>query len=206
MATVSNSDIRKVRKWYLKEGLSVNDIAKKLHVTSGAVFYFMRRNGIKRRKIKDANALRFLRQAASFSLKKLENENERSLKVAGVMLYWAEGSKWDGEKIVDFANSDKDMIQLFLRFLREICGIEEKKLRVFCYFHKGQNVKRNMRYWSRITGVPLSRFSKPYIRLDSGEKKIDKMPYGMVHIRYGDKKLLCQIREWIEEYKVTYIG
>ena len=30
---------------------------------------------------------------------------------------------------------------------------------------------------------------------------IRTMPYGLVHIRYADKKLLTVIKKWIEEYK-----
>ena len=35
------------------------------------------------------------------------------------------------------------------------------------------------------------------------EKKL-KMPYGLVHIRYSDKKLLLLIKKWIDDYKEKY--
>ena len=34
--------------------------------------------------------------------------------------------------------------------------------------------------------------------------KENKMPYGLVHIRYNDKKLLFLVKQWIKEYKDTH--
>ena len=39
---------------------------------------------------------------------------------------------------------------------------------------------------------------------DSQVDKIGKMPYGLVHIRYADKKLLNLLRQWIEETKKLF--
>jgi Tat protein secretion system quality control protein TatD with DNase activity len=38
-------------------------------------------------------------------------------------------------------------------------------------------------------------------------EKQNKMPYGLVHIRYSDKKLLALIQKWTKEYlKENNIG
>jgi hypothetical protein len=103
--------------------------------------------------------------------------------------------------MVDFANSDKDMIILFLKFLRNICGVDEKRLRVYSYFYANQNVNKNTNYWSKITKISKKQFTKPYIRKDYDENKTDKMPNGLIHIRYSDKKLLNLIKNWINKYK-----
>lgn len=122
------------------------------------------------------------------------------------MLYWGEGSKWDGEVTVDFANSDEKMIKLFLVFLRKVCGVREKKLRVFAYFYANQKINKNINYWSKVTRIPKNQFTKPYIRKDFKESKKDKMPHGLIHIRYADKKLLNVIRNWIDEYSWFFKG
>lgn len=115
------------------------------------------------------------------------------------MLYWGEGSKWQGEKIVDFANSDTDMIKVFLRFLREVCVVNEEKLRVYLYCYANQNQESLISYWSEVTKISKKQFSKPYVRKDYDSNKKGKMKYGLVHIRYADKKLLNLIRTWIKE-------
>ena len=58
--------------------------------------------------------------------------------VIGAMLYWGEGYKGDDKnpaKLVDFANSDPDMIKIFLKFLRTVFKIDEKKIKcIYCSF------------------------------------------------------------------------
>lgn len=122
------------------------------------------------------------------------------------MLYWAEGAKYEGGTVVDFANSDPAMIAIFLKFLRCVCGVNEKRLRVYPYFYSNQNLKENLRFWQTITGIPQQQFTKPYVRKDYRIEKKSKMPFGMIHIRYSDKKLLLLIKEWINEYKVKITG
>ena len=116
------------------------------------------------------------------------------------MLYWAEGST-AGDMTVDFANSDKDMIALFLKFLRKVCGIDEDRLRVYSYFYANQNISKNINFWSKVTKIDKKQFTKPYIREDYDKNKTQKMPYGLIHIRYSDKKLLNLIKNWINGYR-----
>ena len=160
----------------------------------------MRKNGLARRKTHESNTIRFNRAEPSFKLKKINNQKLRILKIIGTMLYWGEGSKSD-EMTVDFANSDKDMIVLFLKFLREVCGVDEKRLRAFPYFYANQNVSKNINFWSKVTKVSKKQFTKPYIKKDYDKNKIHKMPHGLIHIRYSDKKLLNLIKDWIGNYK-----
>lgn len=200
MATIDKKLISQVKKLYYKDKLSVQGVADRLEVSIDAVIYCMRKNGLARRKSSESNLINFERCIPSFKLKKINTEKLRILKTAGVMLYWGEGYK-AGKDMVDFANSDKDMIRLFLKFLRKVCGIDEKKLRVYSYFYVNQKVKNNIDFWSKVTKISKKQFTKPYIRDDYREDKIDKMPHGLIHIRYSDKKLLNLIKNWIEEYK-----
>lgn len=201
MATINKRSVKKVKELYYTRQLSVNDVADKLGVSIDAVFYCMRKNRLKRRKRHESNAIRYIRQKPSFQLKKIDDEKLKILKVIGTMLYWGEGYKADKTCMVDFANSDAGMIVLFLKFLRKVCGVNENKLRVYSYFYSNQDIDKNINYWSELTKINRSQFTKPYIRKDFREDKKDKMPYGLIHIRYGDKKLLNLIKDWINEYK-----
>lgn len=200
MIATNKKLLKEVKRFYYKEKLSVQDVANKLNVSIDAVFYCMRKNGLKRRKANESNSIKYEKATPSFKLKKLDSEKLRILKTIGVMLYWGEGHKL-GKTTVDFANSDNDMISLFLKFLRKVCGIDEKRLRVYAYFYSNQDVNKNINYWSKLTKISRSQFTKPYIREDFREDKKDKMPYGLIHIRYSDKKLLNVIKNWIKEYK-----
>lgn len=200
MATIDKNKIKQIRKLYYVDKLSVQDVADKLKVSIDAVVYFMRKNCLKRRKSSESNSIKFNRCAPSFKLKKIKGKKIEILKVIGVMLYWGEGYKV-GKHTVDFANSDENMIKLFLNFLRNVCGVDEKRLRVYLYCYANQNIPRCVNFWSKVTKISKKQFTKPYIRKDYKDDKIGKMPYGMIHVRYSDKKLLEIIKNWIEEYK-----
>jgi len=203
MATIDKSRIKKIKKLYYIDKLSMQDIADDLGVSINAVVYCMRKNALTRRKSNESNSIKFDKQALSFSLKKIKNNKLEMLKVIGVMLYWGEGYK-AGKHTVDFANSDEGMVKLFLNFLRNICGVDEKRLRVYLYCYSNQNIPKCVDFWSRITKINKKQFTRPYIRKDYKEGRIGKMPHGMVHIRYSDKKLLEIIKNWIEEYKMKF--
>src|SRR3989344_241860 len=53
---------------------------------------------------------------------------KNQLFIAGLALYWAEGSK-DPSESVKFANSDPNMIALIMRWFSEVCNIHENKFR-----------------------------------------------------------------------------
>lgn len=194
-----------VEKLYHAEGLSTIEIAKKLHVSVWAVLGFMRRSKIARRTFKEANSLNFDKKPLSFLLKKKLRPAQEKLKMAGVFLYWGEGAKLRGGNcMVDFANSNPLMIRVFMRFLREICGVNEKRLRVYLYCYSNQSIETLLNYWYKITSIPLNQFTKPYIRKDFSLDKKGVMEYGMIHVRYADKKLLIQIDNWIKEYSAFF--
>lgn len=206
MYKLGHLQFKLISELYFGEGMSAREIGEELGVGIQTVYRYMKRYGIETRNNAECNQVSFARKKFSYSVKKILTQEESELKLAGVMLYWAEGSKSDGSNTVDFANSDPRMIQLFINFLRAICGIDETKLRILLYCHGNQNVTSLLNFWSKIIQVPVDQFTKPYIR-DVG-KIVSKrvMKYGLVHIRYCDKKLLIQIKEWINEYSRNYIS
>jgi len=200
---LSKEYLRKVKSLYYTKGYSAREVAEELRVSIDVIYKFMNRHGLERRSFEESNRIRFEKEKLSFSLKKRLTEKERQLKIAGIMLYWGEGSKSNPKNrlwTVDLANSNPKMIKIFLKFLRSICGINEKKLRVYMYAYSDQDIKKLLTYWQNITGIPLGQFTKPYIRRDFLPEKSGKMKYGLIHIRYSDKKLLLQIEKWIDEY------
>ncbi len=202
MTTLSKSLIEKL---YYKKGLSTIEISKRLRISVWVVLGFMRRNNIIRRSFNEANRIYFEKKPSSFLIKKRLSKKEEKLKTAGVFLYWGEGAQLQGKNCsVDFANSKPEMVRVFLNFLRKVCGIDEKRLRVYLYCYSDQNIESLLNYWYKVTQIPLGQFTKPYIRKDFLAEKSGKMKYGLVHIRYADKKLLYKIDNWIKDYCKTF--
>lgn len=204
MATILEKDLSSVKDFYYKKFYSAREISEKFNVSIDAVYYFMRRYKLKRRNFSEENKSRFSRKKPSFILKKKLSNREKELKIVGSILYWGEGYKTEKSCTVDFANCDPAMITIFLNFLRNICGIQESKLRVLLYCYSNQNIDQLLKFWSKKTSIPIEQFSKPYVKQIFEKPQENKMPYGLIHIRYHDKKLLLLIKKWIEEYKIIF--
>ena len=196
-------NVNRVKNLYWNKEQSMKETAGKLGVSFWRLYNFMNKNNILRRQPAEVNYLS-TKHKPKFKVKENIALEEEKLKIAGVMLYWAEGAL--KRNTVDFANSNPDMIRIFLRFLREICGVDESRLRVYLYGYSYQDLTELKNYWHRITDIPLNQFTKPYIREGALNASNRKLPYGLVHIRYNDKKLLELIGCWIKEYGFIWAG
>ena len=78
--------------------------------------------------------------------------------------------------------------------------VPKEKLKVYLHLYSDMSVKKEIGFWSKILSIPLSQFTKPYIRKDFKPEKSGKMKHGLAHIRYSDKKLFLKIQGWIKEY------
>lgn len=186
-------------------GLSAQQVADQMGIGINAVFYTLRKLKIPRRSKKESNLIRFEAKSLSYTIKQSLTAREEQLKLAAVLLYWAEGYKV-GKTGLDFANSDPDMALIFITFLRDICNVDESKIRCFIYAYDGQDVENLHRFWSTFLKVPRKSFTKPYIKHAVESKRGPRMLKGLVHVRYCDTKLLRQMLIWIDEYRAECVG
>ncbi len=192
-----NLNPEEIEKLYWEKNYNINEIAGRFNISFWKLYNFMGRHNISRRNRSEAG---FLLNSLKPQFKVKENLTiaEEKLKIAGIMLYWAEGTL--GGNTVDLVNSNPEMIKTFLKFLRQICGVSERRLRVYLYAYSYQDIKKIKTYWNRITEIPLSQFTKPYIKKENANLTNRKLEYGLVHIRYNDKRLLFLISSWITEF------
>ena len=184
-----------------RSGLSAQQVADYFNVSIHASYYTLRKLKIPRRSAQETNRIRFDAKPLSYELKTGLTKSEEQLKIAAIMLYWAEGYKV-GKGTVDFANSDPDMVVIFWKFLSEICRVDKKRVRLHLYAYEGQNTESLMRFWCKLLKLPRHHFGKPYVKkaAEHGPRG-PRMIHGLVHIRYSDKKLFEQIIGWIDEYR-----
>lgn len=109
--------------------------------------------------------------------------SERDLLITGTALYAGEGAKRDGG--VRFANTDPAFIALFCRWLRHFFTIDESRLRVVLYLHADLDLDAAMTYWSHLTGVPFTRFGKPYRAPTDPTIRTAKHEFGCCTVRYS---------------------
>ena len=199
VAALSDPQQKEAARLY-KNGLSAQQVATHLSVSLDAMYYTLRKLKVPRRTAQETNRIRFEAKPLSYNVKTKLTGEEEQLKLAAIMLYWAEGYKIG--KTIDFANSDPQMAIIFKRFLSEICRVDEKRVRGHLYLYEGQNTKELTRYWSKLLSIPEAQFTKPYIKKGAlPGPRGPRMVHGLVHIVYCDTKLLRQILKWIEEYQ-----
>jgi len=185
-------DFEKLREMYWNKGYSTWEMGRKLKISQWQVVHLMRKYDIPRRTASETRKIQFERKPLSYNKRKKLSSKEQSLYEAALMLYWAEGVKV-GEHTVDFTNSDKRMVQIFLSCLRNIYRVKEDRLRVLLYCYANQDQHKLIKFWSKALSISPGQFTKPYMRQDFNRNKKHKMSHGLVHIRYNDKRLFSQI-------------
>jgi hypothetical protein len=191
----------KISKMYLEEKLSMAQIANKLKLSSSVIRYWLDKNKIPRRSRSEAINSWYLTELHKkpFQLKTKFSYSDENLKTAGIMLYWGEGAK--SENVVKFTNSDPAMIKVFLQFLRNICGIDESRLKALVHIYPDHNEKELILFWIKKTGIPKNQFYKSYLHERKKGTYKNKSEWGTLTINYPDKRLLAVILEWINYYK-----
>ncbi len=88
--------------------------------------------------------------------------SKRDLFIAGLFLYWGEGSKTTNAS-VGLTNTNPAMLKFYIHWL-ELFGITRKDLKVSLHLYSDMNVKKQEQYWSKELNIPISQFRKSYIK------------------------------------------
>ena len=170
--------------------------------------------------LKKNNDLAIKRGLHKFNLersKKINEENEimrtegtaqigkisyRELFLIGIALYWGEGTKSErnSNRSLSIANSDPDMIAVFLKFMRDILKIKEEKITAGIHVYPSTNVVEARNYWSSIIKLDSHKF---YIvnqvsRASRSKRPYNSLPYGTAVIKVCDRKLFFKMKGMIK--------
>ena len=172
-------------EFYISEKLSETQVAARLSIAPKHVRRVLNRHKVSRRTRSEAIRYLYITKfnKKPFDLKKDLSKKEQTLKIAGVMLYWGEGSK----RVCELVNSDGKMIKCYLSILRNVFNIPEGHISPTLRIFSGMNRKECLNYWSNITGILKKRF---IIRLNDGGTR-GRTKYGMcrIIIRKGSNTL-----------------
>ncbi len=202
-----------------KQGWSYNIICERLKVSKSTLSCWLSEvpyipNAAVRKRIKEGPA----KSSALSHKKKLERIavinaqavseigqlTKRDLWMLGLGLYIGEGTKLYNTTQV--ANSNPDVIRIAMKWFREICGLTREHFSLIVHLHPDTDQEKALRFWSKVSGIPLSQFGKTIMdaRQNKSRIKYRILPYGTVHIRiksHGKKEygvvLLRRILGWI---------
>ena len=126
----------------------------------------------------------------------------KTLCIVGSALYWAEGYK-AGVNMVNFSNSDPQMIKLMMRFFREVCGVPSSRFRGALHLHPHLDENKARKFWAQASGIPLKQFHKTQFAVSKASKnKRDTLPSGTFRIVIADTSLRSKINGWIKGLEI----
>lgn len=224
--TEKKKNARKLRR----KGKSIKEIAKKLSVSPASVHQWCQDINLTplQRKRLDQNvfdalqkgrrkvaynqrqkSLKEIKELKIKGAKEINGLNKREFLIAGAALYWAEGFKKDSR--LGFANSDPDMVKFFLKWLIENCEVPRAdiRLRVGLNISHKSRIKEVENYWSKITGIPLPQFQKPFFQKFKWKREFKKPEkyFGVLRIRANKQRVLFRkIHGYIKGLKQNAAG
>lgn len=183
-----------------KKGYSINELVRKLSIPKTTVWHHIHNIiltpkylALLKSKIGGSHQRKEKNWATARKVaKEILKSANREYVIAFTMLYWAEGSK----NSCDFVNSDGRMINLCINILVKVFNVSKDRLTPTIRIFSGMDEKKCLNYWSKITGLPKSRF---FVRINDGGAK-SRTKYGMcrIMIKKGSNTLKL-INSLIEE-------
>lgn len=184
-----------------KKGVSVKEIAKHLMVSKATASIWVRDIiltieqlealkkssllGAERGRLKNALLQKKkwndnLENEKLLAAKIINNLTSREFLIAGLALYWGEGSR--KVRRVEFCNSDPKMVQFLISWLRQCFNIQLYEITCCIGINEIHRDREQLvkEYWSKISGIPLVQFRKT-----SFKKAQSKKVYENFHDHYG---------------------
>ena len=134
----------------------------------------------RRRKTRWANGLKTRSAYLEQGVQDMEQLRDIDIMMLGLGLglYWGEGSKTSRGSI-ELSNTDPRVIQIHVLFLVKCLNISVSKMRCHVGLHSHLSIQKAEKYWSGISGIPLSQFQKTSIQKSrAGKGERDRLPFG----------------------------
>lgn len=191
-----------------KEGKTYNEILEIVPVAKSTLSLWLREVGLsksQKQKLTAKKRSSQLRGGARRHEMRLEEErvmlkraindvgliSDRDLFLIGVALYWAEGAKRNADKpgvMIDFGNSDPEMLKLFIAWLRKFAGTKDDEivLRLHLHINHAHREEELKKLWSSKLNMPQGLFKRTVYKKHNPKTvrhKIGKEYIGLVSLR-----------------------
>lgn len=89
--------------------------------------------------------------------------NNREIFLAGLILYWGEGTKAQRNSLI-VSNSDPSVIKFFIYWLTKTLSVPRSNIKIYLHLYKDMKIDKEVKYWSDILAIPRKQFNRPYIK------------------------------------------
>lgn len=133
------------------------EISNELNVSVSAVDWWMKKHNISKRARSAANYEKYNKNGDPFKIKHITNLNDALLYGLGVGMFWGEGNKVSSTSL-RLGNTDSALIRIYLKFLRDICGVNEKKIRFGLQIFNDSDPINAKNFWIEELSVESDQF------------------------------------------------
>jgi hypothetical protein len=194
-----------------KEGASYSQIKEKLRVSKSSLSLWLHDMPLpekRLRELRDWNAVRIERfrdtmrhkresrwvEVRKRAVKDIRKLNKREFFIAGLFLYWGEGTKTSVAS-TSLSNTDPAMIRFFIQWL-QLLGVSRDRLKVYIHLYSDMDARRELHHWSKVLDLPLTAFRKPYIKTSkrSGLSYPQKFTHGTCNLIYENRDISEYVR------------
>ncbi|KKU16167.1 MAG: hypothetical protein UY26_C0001G0004 [Candidatus Jorgensenbacteria bacterium GW2011_GWA1_48_13] len=189
-----------------KEGKSYSQIKSSIGVSKGTLSYWLRDFPLPEERIRELrdwsqqrieryrqtrlrtkedrlNKIYFEQKRIIFPLSK------RDLLIAGLFLYWGEGSKSKLPEL-EVANTDPAVPKFFIYWVTKFLKLEKSKIKAHLHLYNDMDVAKEINFWSSALDIPKTQFTKPYIKKNSSELiNRGTFGHGTCTIRIGNARV-----------------
>ena len=177
-----------------KQELSYSEIKKRLQVSKSTLSLWLRNYPLSKQRINElrgSNEKRIekyretrkktredrLKKYYLEQKKKVFPLDKRDIFIAGLFLYWGEGSK---SKPTDLflSNTNPSIINFFIKWMETVFKIPRSQLKFRMHFYEDMDVKKETAFWAKTLNVSETQFANPYIKKTSSWRINEKGSFG----------------------------
>lgn len=115
--------------------------------------------------------------------------------IAGLMIYWGEGDKLSKYRC-SIANTDPIMIKLFVQFLKNICCLNNSKIKAWILLYPDLEEKVCKKFWIENASLEERSFNKSMVI--KGKHKTSRLSFGVCSVGVSSAYLKRKILKWID--------
>ena len=210
-----------------KEGKSYSEILKIIPVAKSTLSLWLRSVSLSKKQkqtltlkklqaawrggeVKKINRLKRSKEIIDQARMDIGKMTDRDLWLAGIILYWAEGSKQKETNVsvgIKFSNSDPKMLFFFIMWLKKFLKVSDNEIVFEMFIHENYKERKNdfIGYWSKTLNYPVSKFDRVYYKkhnIKTKRKNLGENYHGQLAIIVKKSTLLNRkISGWIEGIK-----
>ena len=171
------------------KGMSYTEIKEKLGISKSTLHYWLKDYPLsdeRIRSLRDWNAQRIERFRATMqkkrdtrmddvyaqAQKRVGPLSKREFLLAGLFLYWAEGSK-TSPSTVALTNTDPAMLLFFARWLEDCFDVPKKRMLVKLHLYSDMDIPKQTNFWLRTLGLKSSALRRVYVKKSDSTKRLN---------------------------------